>query len=181
MIVFGVADRDDVQRRQFERLQGRGQSGRLVDAGGQAHHRALVEDDLPLEAELLDRIEHLGLIRLPCRHDGSPHGEGRHFATAQRGDEFGRRRRRERPLFGGRREIEERAILGDDGVELSEMRKCVLQVGKFSPGDEQYLATRGFQAQQCGHRRLADLAVLRDRPVVVESKSRYQHEGLLTG
>ena len=82
MVVLRVADGDNVERRQAERRQRRRESTRLVDAGRQHHHRALVEDDLQLETELLDRIEHLGLI------------PGCHVATMDRPTERGDTSRR---------------------------------------------------------------------------------------
>ena len=54
VVVLGVADGDDVVRRQTESLERRREPGRLVDAGRQHHHRALVEDHLQLEAEIAD-------------------------------------------------------------------------------------------------------------------------------
>ena len=80
VVVLGVADADHVVRRQPALHQRRGQPARLVDAGGQHHHRALVEYDLQLEAELADRLEHDVLHRLPARDDAAANRERMHAA-----------------------------------------------------------------------------------------------------
>ena len=40
-------------------------TARLVDAGGQHHDRISVEDDLKLQAHLLNGLKHRGMMRHP--------------------------------------------------------------------------------------------------------------------
>src|SRR5690606_32988573 len=70
VVILGVADADDVVRRDREALERSLEAGRLVDAGRQDHDRALVEYDLQLEPVVADRLEHRRRMRLPGRDDG---------------------------------------------------------------------------------------------------------------
>src|SRR5436309_1216238 len=54
VVVLGVADADDPIVDDPQLLQGRGQASGLRHARGQDHDRRLVEDDVPLQTELLD-------------------------------------------------------------------------------------------------------------------------------
>ena len=84
MVVLGVTHAHAVVRRQPQLEQRGFQAGGLVRARRQDHDRALVENDLQLEPEITDRLEHRALIRLPGRHDAMPHGQRRDPAGAQR-------------------------------------------------------------------------------------------------
>ena len=74
VVVLGVADADDVVRGEVQLLERGGQAGRLVHARGQHHDRPFVEDDLPLQAQLVDGIEDGALVRLDRGDDRAPHG-----------------------------------------------------------------------------------------------------------
>ena len=63
-VVLRVAHRDGVAQRETQLVEGGGEAGLLVDAGGQDHHRALVEDDLVLEAQLAHHLDRVDLVRL---------------------------------------------------------------------------------------------------------------------
>ena len=81
-----------------ELLERGGQAGRLVHAGRQHHHGALVEDHLQLQPELADRFEHGDLVRLPGRHDhAADRRAARRRAPAQLLRERGRRRLGQQP------------------------------------------------------------------------------------
>jgi hypothetical protein len=70
VVVLGVADPDGVVRGQAELVQRRRQPAGLVDPGRQHHHRALVEDDLQLQA-LLAAVAHARRPVARVRH-GTP-------------------------------------------------------------------------------------------------------------
>jgi hypothetical protein len=75
MVVLRVSDADGVVPGEPELSERSLQPGRLVDPGGQHHDRALVEDDLELQAEVADHFQHRGLVGLPGRHDHPSDGE----------------------------------------------------------------------------------------------------------
>ena len=99
-------------------LQGGGQPGRLVDAGRQHHHRALVEDHLQLQPQVADGFEDGGLVRLPGGDDHPADRDRlRRRAARRRLDERCRAAARPAasPLAGGA--VEQGAVLGDDPLE----------------------------------------------------------------
>jgi hypothetical protein len=98
VVVLRVADGDHVVRRQTTLDQRRGEAARLVDTRGQDHDRALVEDDLQLEAEPANRLQHDVLHRLPAGDDSAANRQRMHAALAQPPHERLGRRRRERGL-----------------------------------------------------------------------------------
>ena len=71
VVVLRIADADRVVHREIQLLQRGLEPGRLVDAGGQHHDRALVEDHLQLEAEIANGFEHGVFVRLPRRDDAA--------------------------------------------------------------------------------------------------------------
>ena len=83
VVVLGVADADDVVRRDLELLESGHEAGRFVHAGRQHHDGAFVEDDLQLEAELANRVEDGFFVRLARRHDDLAGGERGDAALAQ--------------------------------------------------------------------------------------------------
>ena len=69
VVVFRVADPYDFvfgERHSFERGA---QAGALIDPRRQHHHRALIEDDVHLEAEIADAFEDLGFLGAPSGYD----------------------------------------------------------------------------------------------------------------
>ena len=99
VIVFRVADRHDVVGGQAEIAERGFQPARLVDAGRQHHHRALVEHDLQLEPEVPDRLEHCRLVRLPGRDNRAADRQRLNPLRLQGFDESFRRLGRERRFF----------------------------------------------------------------------------------
>ena len=91
-VVLRVADADNFVRRQVHFPEGGAQAARLVDAGGQDHNGALVEDYLQIQTALPDGVAHDRLVLLPRRHDhaadgkrldtGGLHRSARHGLTA---------------------------------------------------------------------------------------------------
>jgi hypothetical protein len=75
MVVLGVADADDVVRRQMEVRERALEAGGLVHARRQHHDGALVEDHLELEAEVADGGEHRRVVG--GRPPPGPRGGGR--------------------------------------------------------------------------------------------------------
>src|ERR1035438_503595 len=73
MIVFGVAQSNDIVGRKPQFGHGGLKPGSFVYAGGQYHHRSFVEYDLKLEAEIANGIQYDILMRLPRRHDAASH------------------------------------------------------------------------------------------------------------
>ncbi len=117
VIVFRIAHPDGIVSRQREVIERREQTAGLVDAWWQHHHRALVEDDLLLETQLPDLIEHDGFMRLPRRHDDVADGEWAHATLTEcanqdlwcRFTEL-----REAPIG---RVVQHSSVLGDDAIE----------------------------------------------------------------
>ena len=100
MVVLGVADADDVVRRDLELLESGHEARRFVHAGRQDHDGAFVEDDLQLEAELANRVEDGCLVRLARRDDDLAGGERGDAALPEGRKKKRRRRFREpSPLF----------------------------------------------------------------------------------
>src|SRR5688572_29004384 len=72
MIVLGITDSDHIVRRKLELFERSHSSGRLVRAGRQDHHGTLVEDDLQLQSEVPNDLQHRRLIWFPGRYDRAP-------------------------------------------------------------------------------------------------------------
>ena len=150
MVVLGVADADDVVRRDLELLERGHEPRRLVDAGRQDHDGAFVEDHLQLEAELADRFEHGRLVRLARRDDDLADGERRDAALAQSGEQRRRRRLREPAPLLRRGPIEQRAVLGDDALEDREVRVDGHEIVELAARDEHEPAPRGEHVVERG-------------------------------
>jgi hypothetical protein len=175
VIVFGVADADAVVRRERQLGERDREPGCLVDAGWQHHHRALVEDDVELEAEIADDVEHDRLVRSPGRYDALADRERCHAARSQR---------RHEPLHGGLGQqflllavgaVEHGAVLGHHPIEEVETRADGDEAVELAAGDEEQPAPRFLQAGQRGQRRLGDGAVVRDGAVVVACEGEVAH------
>src|SRR5262245_41916770 len=98
-------------------VQRRLESGRLVDARGQHHAGALVEDYLVLQAQLADRVQDRGLVRRPGCQDRSTDRERLDATRTERLDERARRRIGERRRFATGWTVEQRPVLCYDVVE----------------------------------------------------------------
>ena len=167
VVVLGVADADDVVRRDLELLERGHEPRRLVDAGRQDHDGAFVEDDLQLEAELADRFEHGRLVRLARRDDDLAGGERGDAALAQSGEQRRRRRLREPAPLLRRRAIEQRAVLGDDALEDREVRMDAHEIVELAARDEHEPAPRREHVLERGDGLGGYLAVGRERAVIV--------------
>jgi len=99
VVVFGVSAGDAIARRQSERVQRSGQPGTFVDAARQHHHRALVEDDLQLQAQVADLVEDFLFVRLARRDDDAPSGQRIDPVAPQRLVELWRRRLGQEPFL----------------------------------------------------------------------------------
>jgi hypothetical protein len=82
-------------------------------------------------------------------------------------------------LLGNGREIKQRAVFRDEGIELAELWKRLFEVGKFAPGDQDCLAAARLHAAQCEEGRLFNFAVPSERSVIIERKGCDQHRPLL--
>ena len=76
VVVRGVADGDDFVPRQAHREQRAREAGGLVDAGGEDHHRLAVEDDLQLQAEVIEGVDDGVLVGVLRRDDDAPDSSG---------------------------------------------------------------------------------------------------------
>ena len=144
-IILGVADPDDVVRRQAKLLQRRLQAACLVDAGRQHHDRAFVEDDLQLEPEIANGRENLGFMRLDRRDDHPAEGKQPEIQPLQALAEQDRRRLGEERFFLVLRPVEQGAILDDDEIEQIQPGKDALQILQLASGDHDQLAARPAQ------------------------------------
>ena len=167
MIVFCVADPDDIERRQAQPRERGGQAARLVDPGREHHHRPLVEDDLQFQPEVANCLEHDGFIRLPRCDDAAADRERRHFAALQLFDEERRWSLSERDLLPRRRVDEERPVLEHGEIEQVEIGKHPSQIRQLPPADEDQLTAGLLQQAQRLEGRLRDDAVFGERAVVV--------------
>src|ERR1041385_4036032 len=102
MVVFGIAEGDDIVRRDTNALQ--------------------------LEAHVADRVQHGGLVRLHRGDDHLSDGERLDLLLLQRADELVRRRIAVRLSLARRRIVNEGAVLGDDARAHLRFRKNAQQV-----------------------------------------------------
>ena len=175
LVVLGVADADDIVRRQAEALERALEAPGLVDVAGQHHHRALVEDDVQLERKVVDGLEHDRLVRFPGGDDGAADRRGRHAEVLQTLHERRRRRLGERGflLLCG---VEEKGpVLGNDEVEQLQLREGPLQVGKVPAGDEDQLSAGALDLLQPLDGRRIDAAIVGQGAVVVGRQGNEEH------
>jgi hypothetical protein len=150
-------------RRQSTLDQRRGEPARLVDTGGQDHHRALVEDDLQLEAQFADRLEHDVLHRLPTSDDAAANRQRMHATLAQPRDERLGRRLGEQGFAASAGLIKQRAVFGHNQIAAAQLRKCALQVRQLAaPG----ILESSERRNSVG----VDDAVTRERAIIVRGK-----------
>jgi hypothetical protein len=107
------------------------------------------------------------LPRLPRRHDRVARDQRLDAACPQCADELGRRRGGEDAGLPARREVQDRAVLGDDRVEELRAGEHEPQVGKPPARDEQEPAPGLARALERLDRACVDPAALREGAVVV--------------
>jgi hypothetical protein len=140
VVVFGIADRHHVVRREAEVLTRRFQAAGFVDAWRQHHDRSLVEHDLQLNSVFTDRLENELFVWLPGRDDGSPDGERLHAFLAQGFHQLWRGFWTERRfLFCGRVE-EQRSIFRDHAIEKINSGKDPRKIRQLPPRNEKKLS-----------------------------------------
>ena len=143
---FSASPRATVLRgRQGEVFQGFRQAAGLVDARRQHHDRALVEDHLVLQPQLVDGLQHRFLVRLMGGHDHAPAGEFGRALAPERRVELGRRRLAQQPLLLGVGAEDMRPVLGHDAVEQGVFGEDLAQVLQLSAGDQHELPARGLE------------------------------------
>jgi hypothetical protein len=69
VVVFGVANPDNIERRQPQPGECGRETASLTDPRRENHDRSFVEDDLQLQTEIADNLENDLFIRLPGRDD----------------------------------------------------------------------------------------------------------------
>ncbi len=175
VVVLGVAHADAVVRREPQLEQRGVQAGRLVRARRQDHDRALVEDDLQLEAEIADRVEDDAFIGLPRRDEGVPDGQRGDLAGAKRLHEVGARRLAENLVLAARGTVEDSAVLGDDPIEEIDRREDVEEILELPPCGEDELAPRVAKALERRERLDADLSIARERSVEIAGQDEIAH------
>ena len=151
MIVLCVSDAHYIVSRKPHLLQRAFEAAGLVDAGRQHHDGPLVEDDLQLQAQLVDRLEDRLLVWLPCRDDNAAHRHRAHPLVTQGGYEGLGRPIGQGRLGAGRRVVEQGTVLGDDIFEQIEPRADALQVIELAPGDQHEASAGGNQALESVH------------------------------
>ena len=178
MVILGIADPHHVVRGKLQQLQRRGEPARLVDAGGQHHYRALVEDDLQFELQLADGLQHRLLLRFPGGDNAAAHRERRNAPSLQGGDEICRGRVRDRPLLARLRQVEQGAIFHYGDIEQVEPIEGALQVRQFPAGDEDQLAAALPHLLQRGNGGPGDVAMVGDGSVIVGGQCLQVHARL---
>ena len=128
MVVLGVADADDVVRGEAQLVERDGEPGRLVDPRGEHHDGPFIEDDLPLQAHLADRLEDGALMGLDGRDDRTPDGYRRDAPLADGLDQRRRRRLAQHLLLAAGGPVEQRAILDDHAIEEVDLREDLQQL-----------------------------------------------------
>src|SRR5579871_4551366 len=117
MIVFRIADGDDVVRRELKFLECFSQAGRLVDARGQHHDRVLVEDHLQLQPKVANRLQYHGLMGSKGPDDRLTHAHSSNTPLAKSLHEFLGWRGSQKILLALGRAIEHSSVLGDNAIE----------------------------------------------------------------
>ena len=177
VIVLRVADGCDVVRGQAQPRERASESGGLVHRRGQHHDRALVEDDLQLQPEVADRLQHGGFVRLHRRDDGRADAD-RHPAPVQCLDECPGRRIGEDLALPGRRKVQQGTVLGDHAIESVDLRKDAEQFSQFPTRYQYQPAAAGAEAIERFHPARRHHAVMGERTVVVGGQDDESHEPL---
>ena len=160
MIVLGITDGDDIVRRKLELFERCHSSGRLVHAGRQDHHGALVEDDLQLQSEVPNDLQHRRFIRFPGRHDRPPDRKRLDVSLPELLDEDGWRGCRNDMFLLGRGVINQRTVFRDNAIEQLELGKCSLEIRQVAAGDQDEPAPGLLELSQGLARRVVDDTVV---------------------
>src|SRR5262245_28244326 len=128
VVVFGVADAYGVVRRESQLVERRLEPSRLVHARRQNHDRALIEDHLKFQPQVVYGFQDGRLVRLPGGDDGMPDRDRPHAALSEKSHEILPRRLGEQLLFALLRAMEQRAVFGDNPIEKIKVREVLSQV-----------------------------------------------------
>src|ERR1700730_5916759 len=125
MIVFRIANRDSVVFGQSQLRKSSEQSGGLVHTGRQNHDRALVVDHLKFKSQMVNDLEHSGVLRFLSGHDGAADAQRLHMALAKGIDECRRWSFPEHLRITARWAIEQSAVFCDDSFKEAVFWKCL--------------------------------------------------------
>jgi hypothetical protein len=175
MIVLRVAHAHGVVGREFQRGQRGLQARRLVYAGGQRHHGALVENHLQLQPQFADALEHDVFVRL-LRGDNHPAGrEVFHAALPHELQKARRRRVGENLLFASVGAVKQRAILRHDAIEDFRAPDDAQQILEPTAGDQNQFPPGFPQPFQRPPGLGRDLAMMGDRSIVIGRQGQVPH------
>ncbi len=175
VVVLRVADADDVVSRHLQLAEREGEAAGLVDPGGEDHHRSLVEDDLHLEAEVPNDVEHGVLVRARSRDDDVADGERGDSLVAERPDELFRRRAAVDLFPPAGRMIDQGPVLGDDPLEKIRPGENCEQVFELSPGHQDQFAAGGQEPLQGVDRLRGHASPARQRLVEIAGQDQISH------
>ena len=157
VVVLGVADADRVVRRQAQLAERLEQAGALGHPGRQDHQLAPVADELAVQAELADHLQHGRLV-------GG--GAGDYHLPAAVGDPAAGQRGAHRAADRGGQQADaavgdqQGAVLGDDRVNvLVDLREHGAQLAHDPPGDQDHPDPPGPRLGERGQRGGRDLAI----------------------
>jgi hypothetical protein len=175
VIIFDVADTDDVVGRKMQFLERDGKAAAFVDAGRKNHDGILVEDDLKLEIHFANDFEGGGFVGMPSSEDTFTDGKRVYPALAEGIDELRGRLFSENDAFLRSRAIEDAAIFGDDTIEDGDIREDTEEILQFPTRGEDELPSRGANFFQGLKRGSGDRTVAGDGAVVVAGEADVAH------
>ena len=121
------------------------QPGRLVDRGGQHHHRAFVQDHLQVEAHLADHVQDDAFVWLLGGHENLAGGQRLDAAPPEFLNERRGRRLAQRASLLRLRSVHEWPVLRDHAIEDRNLREDLDQVLDPPTGDQDQLAAGGCE------------------------------------
>ena len=122
MVIFSVADTDDLMRREANPTQGVLETGRLVHAGWKHHHGPSVEHDVELQTKIANCLQHGRFMRPPRGQNNASRYERFYAALGQALGQTARRWRTKRLRLARARPVDHCAIFENDGVEQLHLR-----------------------------------------------------------
>ena len=157
VVVLGVADADHVVRRQAQIGERLAQAGALGHPGRQDHQLAPVADELAVQAQLADRLQHGRLVG---------RGAGDYHLPAAVGDPAAGQRSAHRAADRGGQQADAAvgdqhgAVLGDDRVDvLVDLGEHGAQLAHDPPGDQDHPDPPGPRPGERGQRGGRDQAI----------------------